>query len=315
VAWSYYSARRRAEAFQTASEAWAAAQRVYGKPETEAYSALHLVARKHSSAGDISAGERLLRRAVEVHLEAFGPQHPSTFRAEEGLAAYLHDAGIHLEEAERMYRESVAGRLALYGDEHESPQWVRRNLALLLEATGRLAEAWAEFLTVAEKRPNIRETHGDMDRLRSKLPLREFSYWASARALTWRWTDRRPPDEWREIQFDDSRWVTEGGVGGNEAWARCQFELSTELPRDLRLVLRWPGRGRREMHVNGEVALREQPLGHDGPRYGVCSTEVTARFRPGLNVLALRFRDLPSDRASSPVAGVEFLVSAPDDSR
>jgi hypothetical protein len=311
LGWRYYSARRRTEAFQAAEEAWAAAQRAFTVPEAEAYSTLILLARRHSAEGDVPGGERLLRRAVEAHLKKFGPQHQATFRAKEGLAAYLYDRSLHLDEAEKMYRESLAGRLAVYGEEHDSPQYVRRNLALLLEATGRAAEAWRELLAVVEKRPALRETHHDLDRLRSKLPLRRLGEWTTTPNLAWRFLPERPGESWREIDFDDRAWLSSAPADARELWARCRLELSSPLPSNLRLVLRWHGTGRADVFINGAAALREDRLVREGPRYGVVMAGMTALLKPGPNVISLRVRDITAGAKLDPQLGLELLVSEP----
>lgn len=167
-----------------------------------------MLARQRSAEGDVAGGEALLRRAAEVNLTAFGPQHQWTIRAREGLAAYLYDRGLHLDEAERLYRESLQARLAIYGEDHDSPQHDRRNLALLLEATNRRHEAWQELIKIAEMRPAIGETHSDMDRLRRDHPLRPLSEWTMPPGLTWRFLSVHPGEAWRDAYFHDGLWPT-----------------------------------------------------------------------------------------------------------
>jgi hypothetical protein len=311
LAWRYYTAQRRADAFQAAAQAWSAAQAAFPTPEGEAWPALHMLARQKSAEGDVAGGEALLRRAAEVNLSAFGPQHQWTIRAREGLAAYLYDRNLHLDEAERLYRESLQARLAIYGEDHDSPQHVRRNLALLLEATNRHREAWQEQITVAEQRPAIREAHSDMDRLRLAQPLRPLSDWAVTPSFAWRFLSTQPGDAWRDADYADAWWPSSMPAGALDVWARCLVVLRTPPPAGARLLFRWQGAGRCEVFINGQPALREPRRPREGERYGVCVPEAVTWLQPGENVIALRLRNVPAEARLAPTLGAEWLVFEP----
>jgi eukaryotic-like serine/threonine-protein kinase len=169
LAYNYYRLRRREEAYSTAARAWGAAQRVSNSPEIEYYHAMFLVAKKHTRAGNRAHTEELLRESVRKHIEQLGHHHRKTARAKNGLATHLYDHGIDYAEAETLFREARQTYASILGDDHDSTRWIRRNLALLYEKTGRPTEALRELRQILDQAPKFREARNDLSRVLSRL--------------------------------------------------------------------------------------------------------------------------------------------------
>ncbi|MBI3948720.1 MAG: tetratricopeptide repeat protein [Armatimonadetes bacterium] len=84
--------------------------------------------------------EPLMRRALAINEESFGPEHPNVAIRLNNLAALLQ-ATNRLAEAEPLMRRALAIEEGSFGPEHPNVAIHLNNLAQLLQATNRLAEA------------------------------------------------------------------------------------------------------------------------------------------------------------------------------
>lgn len=171
LAFNYYRLRRGPEAFAVANQAWRIAPTVSASPEVDFYQTLYLVAKQHVKSGNPSQGEELLRDALRAHNGRFGPYHRRTSAAKNGLAGFLYDLNIDMVEAERLYREALDANLRVLGENHDTSRKVRRNLALLFEATGRPNEALQEMLQVLRTDPQHTEAPKDIARILPQVQL------------------------------------------------------------------------------------------------------------------------------------------------
>ena len=87
-----------------------------------------------------SEAEPLLRRALAIDEQSFGPDHPNVARDLNNLAQLLK-ATNRLSEAEPLMRRALAIFEHSFGPNHPNVATNLNNLAQLLQATNRLAEA------------------------------------------------------------------------------------------------------------------------------------------------------------------------------
>ena len=213
-------------------------------------------------------------------------------------------------------------------------RWVE-GLALLT-AHGNSAVVYTQISDV-EHEPNGWLTY---DRAASKLPvpfLREthaglFAPPPELRSLTpaalCRIHTGEAPEAWEKPGFDDGLWTeSPRGIGADLPAAirlpsvrlplhlRHRFTLQ-EVPR--RPVVRFFGNGTAEIHVNGTLVKRIQNERSDYPAIADVILPETTAFRPGENLLAVRFtpqfqRDNVKPRdAATRVCGVAILEIADD---
>ena len=95
----------------------------------------HLHARAHYGEAEI-----LLRRALTIDKESYGPEHPNVAIRLNNLATLLQDTN-RLTEAEPLYRRALSIDEVSYGPQHPNVAIRLNNLANLLHNTNRLAEA------------------------------------------------------------------------------------------------------------------------------------------------------------------------------
>src|SRR5439155_23431868 len=88
--------------------------------------------------------ERLLRHAIDVLEETFGPKHPEVAGAWNNLAAVLQKRGDY-EEADDAYRRALTAKELLLGREHPSVGITLNNLAVNARKRGRSDEAEALY--------------------------------------------------------------------------------------------------------------------------------------------------------------------------
>jgi tetratricopeptide (TPR) repeat protein len=89
---------------------------------------------------ELSAAEPLMRRALAIGEQTYGPEHPAVAIRLNNLAQSLK-ATNRLEEAEPLMRRALAIDEQTYGPEHPKVVIRLNNLATLLQASNRLQEA------------------------------------------------------------------------------------------------------------------------------------------------------------------------------
>jgi tetratricopeptide (TPR) repeat protein len=90
--------------------------------------------------GLYAQAEPLLRRALTITEQSFGPDHPEVGVKLNNLAQLLHDTN-RLAEAEPLMRRALVIDERVYGSNHPNVAIRLNNLGMLLAATNRLAEA------------------------------------------------------------------------------------------------------------------------------------------------------------------------------
>ncbi len=88
----------------------------------------------------LAAAEPLMRRALEIDEDAFGPEHPRVITEANNLAQLLHTTN-RLEEAEPLMRRALGLSEQAFGPQHTAVAISLNNLAQLLQDTNRLDEA------------------------------------------------------------------------------------------------------------------------------------------------------------------------------
>ncbi len=94
----------------------------------------------HYERAEYEAAEPLLRRALDIREQSYGPEHPRVTTSLNNLAALLQ-ATNRRAEAEPLIRRALDIYEQSYGPEHPHVAKSLNNLAALLQATNRLAEA------------------------------------------------------------------------------------------------------------------------------------------------------------------------------
>ena len=174
LAFNYYRLRKAPEAFAVANQAWEIAPSVSANPEIDFYYSFYLVARQRAKTHGRDETERMLREALHVHEQRLGPYHRRTSAAKNGLAGFLYDHAINYAEAETLYREALEANLRVFGENHDATRKIRRNLALLFEATDRPGEALQEMLQVLRTDPEHAEAPKDLARILPRVQLTQL---------------------------------------------------------------------------------------------------------------------------------------------
>lgn len=89
---------------------------------------------------DYNRAEPLMRRALKIDEDSFGPNHPSVATALNNLAELLRETN-RLDEAVPLYNRALKIDEDSFGKDHPNVARDLNNLALLLAATNRLSEA------------------------------------------------------------------------------------------------------------------------------------------------------------------------------
>ena len=84
--------------------------------------------------------EPLMRRALEIHVSAFGEEHPTAAACLSNLATLLQDTN-RFGEAEPLMRRALEIHVSAFGEEHPTVATCLNNLGLLLQDTNRIEEA------------------------------------------------------------------------------------------------------------------------------------------------------------------------------
>jgi tetratricopeptide (TPR) repeat protein len=93
-----------------------------------------------NSLASYARAEPLLRRALAIDLQSYGPEHPNVATGLNNLASLLMGTN-RLEDAERLFRRALVIDEKAYGPEHPNIGRDLNNLSMLLLKTNRLAEA------------------------------------------------------------------------------------------------------------------------------------------------------------------------------
>lgn len=306
LAWNFYRLRRHEEAFATASEAWALAERAAAAPEVDAYSALHLLARREGTAGRVEEGERLLRRGLRAHEERYGAHHLRTARARNNLGAYLYDYRRGWDEVESLYRESLATLVRLGGENHELTLTLRQNLALLYDATDRPDEALAHLLTMQVWRPQRHGLAPHLWRWLEAWRARETAVEGARPAVRWRHRREAPPVGWTDAGFDDAEWEDGIPAGEGDWWLRGVWDGGASEPG---WAVRISGMDEGEAFVHGQPLRWIAPGGtEEAPQWGVQVRVSGNGDGPGREVLTIRGR---WEAGGTPGVGVWRLPAGP----
>lgn len=110
-----------------------------GRPLVQAQM-LNVIGRVYRKLGLQDDAEPLLRKALEIRLGLFGPQHLDVAESQHELAALLYERGDY-DEAERLSQAALETRRTLLGPEHTDVADAARQLAYVLNLQGRLDEA------------------------------------------------------------------------------------------------------------------------------------------------------------------------------
>jgi tetratricopeptide (TPR) repeat protein len=171
------------EALKTATEKIEKA--FAGQPQVEA-EVRQIVGVTFLRLGHYEEAEKLMRSALKIMEETFGPNYPD-------LAALLNSLGVlrqergDYEEAESFYRRALAIKRKELGDENEDVLNIRSNLALLLQEKGMMEEAEKLFREIlATDRKLLGREHlnvaADLNNL-GNLLLKEGKYTESEQLL------------------------------------------------------------------------------------------------------------------------------------
>jgi hypothetical protein len=105
----------------------------------------------------------------------------------------------------------------------------------------------------------------------TQVPVKIVVPTAQKEPVTWRYTFEKPSDSWNNPNFDDSTWQTgpagfgmEGTPGAvvrtkwstSDIWIRRQFDLSTNVLKNPRLLLHYDEDA--EVYINGVLAAQTQ---------------------------------------------------------
>ena len=120
--------------------------------------------------GEWPRAEAIMRRALPVAEQSFGPDHPNVAKRLNNLALLLAEDKNRLAEAEPLLRRALAIDEQSFGPDHPAVAIRLNNLALLLKNTNRLAAAeplMRRVLALDEKSfgPNHPAVAGDLNNL------------------------------------------------------------------------------------------------------------------------------------------------------
>ena len=119
------------------------------------------------------------------------------------------------------------------------------------------------------------------------------------KGLTWRYTLKKPAEDWYKADFKDAEWKE--GVGGfgtdktpgavvrtvwdtSNIWLRRTFELPENAPRELHLLLHHDEDA--EIYLNGILAAKVKGFVTDYEEVAI-APKALARLKPGKNTIAV----------------------------
>ena len=125
---------------------------------------------------------------------------------------------------------------------------------------------------------------------------------SSPRPVQWRYTTTKPPDDWTEPNFDDSKWKEgPGGFGtpgtpnstigtqwkGSDIWLRREVKLQEGPPKDVRLLMHHDEDT--EVYINGVIAAKVRGFTTEYEEFDIFDAAAKT-LKPGRNVIAIHCR-------------------------
>ena len=129
-------------AVDTAHEAVALGETVFGRSHPKTLIALNNLATALYQSGEVDAAAEQFAEVIELREQTVGPNHQETLIAKNNLAVLMRNRGDH-ERSAQLHREVLQGRIETLGEGHPLVSQSRGNLAGAVRGLGRLDEAEA----------------------------------------------------------------------------------------------------------------------------------------------------------------------------
>lgn len=192
--------------------------------------ALDILGRMLARGGDLSAGEKYVREALDLAKRHLGPTHPFSIRCMNGLAAFFYNVNTNRAEAESLYRDALDRQRRAGGESHPLTLAIRDNLVLLYlyREPAQPESALTHSLSILENTSSARQRMGSVANIREalgRIPIEASVTFVSMPGDAWLYTTTRPTHEWTSPTYNDRSWTLGNGALSGEAWIRQPLRL------------------------------------------------------------------------------------------